>query len=143
MKILAAALATVALSAASVTSLGVFSGIASDKELAIDLPVDAAAAADLAPFLEKAARERGITRVRAYTRDVFIPLEHASLSFVRNGAAFTMHVAVDSEYRFSKGDRASALAELKATGDAIFVRALQLQGQAALDDLAGAPRMQG
>jgi hypothetical protein len=129
MKTLIAAVAAALVSAASVTTVGVFSGVESEKEMAVDLPVDVASAGTLVPFLEKAARERGITRVRAYAKDVFIPLEQATLSFVRNGSSLSMHVAVESEYRFAKGDRAAALAHVKSIGDAIFTRALQLQGQ--------------
>jgi hypothetical protein len=130
MKIILPAVVAAVVSAASVGSVGVFAGVSSEKELAVALPVAANAAEHLVPFIEKAAREQGIGRVRAYARDVFIPLEQASLSFVRDGDTFTMHVAVESEYRFAKGDRAAALAELKAVGDGIFTRALQLQGAA-------------
>jgi hypothetical protein len=128
MKTLIATVAAALVSAASMTTVGVFSGVDSDKEIAVALPVDVVAAKSLVPFLEKAARERGITRVRAYERDVFIPLEQASLSFVRNGETFSMHVALESEYRFARGDRASALAKVQNIGNAIFTRALQLQG---------------
>lgn len=130
MKTIIAAVAAAVISAASVGSVGVFSGVASEKEVAVALPVDAAAAKALVPYLERAARERGIKRVRAYERDVFIPLEQASLSFVRNGDTFSMHVELESQYRYAKGDRAAALADVKSIGDAIFTRALQLQGQA-------------
>jgi hypothetical protein len=130
MKTLIVAVAAAVISAASVGSVGVFSGVASDKEVAVTLPVDATAARSLVPFIERAARERGMTRIRAYERDVFIPLEQASLSFVRNGETFSMHVELESQYRFAKGDRATALANVKSIGDAIFTRALQLQGQA-------------
>lgn len=129
MKTVIAALAAAVISAASVSS-GVFSDVASEKEVAVALPIDAVAAKELVPFLERAARERGIKRIRAYERDVFIPLEQASLSFVRNGNSFSMHVELESQYRFAKGDRAAALADVKSIGDAIFTRALQLQGQA-------------
>ncbi|MBM4281686.1 MAG: hypothetical protein FJ137_13315 [Deltaproteobacteria bacterium] len=130
MKTLIVAVAAALVSAASVTTVGVFSGVESEKELAVALPVDVASASSLIPFLEKAARERGITHVRAYTKDVFIPLEQATVSFVRNGSTLSMHVAVESEYRFAKSDRAAALAHVKSIGDAIFIRALQLQGMA-------------
>jgi hypothetical protein len=128
MKTLVIAVAAAVVSAASVTTVGVFSGVSSEKEVAVTLPVDPSSARSLVPFLEKAARERGITRIRAYERDVFIPLEQASLSFVRNGESFSMHVSLESEYRYAKGDRAAALAQVKSIGDAIFTRALQLQG---------------
>jgi hypothetical protein len=130
MKVLLPTFAAALISAASVGSVGMFTQLKSEKELAVALPVSAQAARDLVPFLEKAAREQGISRVRAYDRDVFIPLEQASLSFVRDGDTFTMHVEVESEYRYAKGDRAAALAELKAVGDGIFTRALMLKGAA-------------
>jgi hypothetical protein len=129
MKFALAALAAALVSAASVGTVGVFHGLDSEKELAVTMPVSIEKARSLVPFIEKAARERGIKRVRAYDRDVFIPLDQAMLSFVRNGDSLSMHVEVESEYRYAKGDRAAALAELKTTGDSIFARALELQAQ--------------
>lgn len=130
MKTVLLALVLALSSAAAIGSAGNLTMFQNERELAVELPVSAADAAAVVPFIEKAARERGITRVRAYEKDVFIPLEQATLSFVRNGGALTMHVAVESEYRFAKGDRAAALTELKGMGNAIFTRALQLQGAA-------------
>jgi hypothetical protein len=130
MKTILVALTAAVISAASVGTVGVFSGVSSEKELAVTLPLDADGAAALVPFIERAARERGLTGIRAYQRDVFVPLEQASLSFVRNGDSFSMHVEVETQYRFAKGNRAAALENVKKVGDAIFTRALQLQGQA-------------
>jgi hypothetical protein len=130
MKTIAVALFAAFASAAAIGSAGNFTIFENEKELAIELPVSAADAAVVVPFIEKAARESGLTRVRAYAKDVFIPLEGATLSFVRNGNALTMHVAVESEYRFAKGDRKAALLDLKNQGNLIFMRALQLQGAA-------------
>lgn len=130
MKTVLLALVAVLSSTVAIGSAGNLTMFQNERELAVELPVSAADAAAIVPFIEKAARERGITRVRAYERDVFIPLEQATLSFVRNGGALTMHVAVESEYRFAKGDRVAALTELKGMGNAIFTRALQLQGAA-------------
>lgn len=127
MKTLAIALVAALASAAAVGSQGTFTMFQNERELAVELPVSAVDATSIVPFIEKAARERGITRVRAYDRDVFIPLEQATLSFVRNAGSLTMHVAVESEYRYAKADRAAALMELKGMGNAIFLRALQLQ----------------
>jgi hypothetical protein len=129
MKFALAALAAALVSAASVGTVGVFHGLDSEKEVAVTMPVSLEKARSLVPFIEKAARERGIKRVRAYDRDVFIPLDQAMLSFVRNGDSLSMHVEVESEYRYAKGDRAAALADLKTTGASIFARALELQAQ--------------
>ena len=84
----------------------------------------------VAERIEKAAREDGLTRIRAYDHAVFIPLEQANLSFVNDKGNLTMHVAVESEYRFKKAERHAALEALKARGNALFARALMLQGAA-------------
>lgn len=130
MKTLAIALFAALSSAAAVGSAGTFTLFENEKELAVELPVSAADAASVVPFIEMAARQAGHTRVRAYERDVFIPLEEATLSFVRNGNALTLHVAVESELRFAKGERKAALIDLKNQGNALFAKALQLQGAA-------------
>lgn len=130
MKTIAIALVAVLASAAAIGSAGNLTMFKNEREMAVELPVTAEGAQTLIPFIEMAARERGITRVRAYAKDVFIPLEQATLSFVRNGGALSLHVAVESEYRFAKQNRAEALNELKGMGNAIFVRALQLQAAA-------------
>ncbi|MDP2345117.1 MAG: hypothetical protein Q8O67_29500 [Deltaproteobacteria bacterium] len=130
MKTLAVALFAAFASAAAIGSAGTFTIFENEKELAVELPISAADAAAVVPFIEMAARQGGLTRVRAYAKDVFIPLENATISFVRNGNALTLHVAVESEYRFAKGDRKAALIDLKNQGNAIFTKALQLQGAA-------------
>ena len=130
MKTVVIALVVALSSAAAIGSAGNFPMFQNERELAVELPVSAADAAGIVPFIEQAARERGITRVRAYDRDVFIPLEQATLSFVRNGGALTMHVEVESQYRFAKQDRAAVLADLRGVGNAIFARAQQLQAAA-------------
>jgi hypothetical protein len=131
MKSLIVAVAAALVSAAaSVGSVGTFSHVASDKELAVAMPLAGDAADAVIPFIEKAAREQGLTRIRAYEHDVFIPLEQATLSFVNNEGTLTMHVAVESEYRFAKAERQAALGALKDQGNAIFARALMLQGAA-------------
>ncbi len=130
MKTLAIALFAILASAAAIGSAGNFKIFENDKEMAVELPVSAADAATVIPFIEKAARESGLTRVRAYERDLFIPLEAATLSFVRKGNVLTLHVAVESEYRYAKGDRKAALVDLKDQGTTLFTRALQLKAAA-------------
>jgi len=110
--------------------MNTFKGLENERELAVELPVDAIAAQELVPFIEKAAREQGLKRVRAYKTDVFIPLDQAQLSFVREGGHLNLHVAVESEYRFQKGERAQVLEDLKHQGHQIFTRALILKGMA-------------
>lgn len=129
MKTLAVAVAAAIVSAAaSVGSVGTLTGTSNERELAVELPIDAVAAETLVPFIEKAARDSGITKVRAYKTDVFIPLEQAQLSFVKDGTHFVMHVAVESEYRFKKGERQQVLEDLKTKGHGLFTKALILQG---------------
>lgn len=130
MKTIVIALVAVLASAAAIGSAGNLTMLQNERELAVELPVRADDASTIVPFIEKAARERGITRVRAYDKDVFLPLEQATINFVRNAGSLTMHVAVESEYRFAKGERAAALNDLKAQGHSIFLRALQLQAAA-------------
>lgn len=133
MKTLIVAVAAALVSAAaSVGSVGTFTHVANDRELAVAMPLSGDAASALVPFIEKAAREQGLTRIRAYNHDVFIPLDQATLSFVNNAGTLTMHVAVESEYRFARGERQAALQNLRDQGNVIFVRALMLQGQAQL-----------
>lgn len=129
MKPVIAAIAAALVSAASVGGMTTFKGLENERELAVELPVDAIAAQELVPFIEKAAREQGIQKVRAYKTDVFIPLEEAQLSFVREGGHLNLHVAVESQYRFQKGERAAVLENLKHKGHEIFTRALILKGQ--------------
>lgn len=130
MKTFAIVLFAALASAASIGSVGSFTIFENDKELAVDLPIMASDIAAVVPYIEMAARQSGLTRVRAYERDVFIPLENATLSFVRSGTSLSLHVEVESEYRFAKGDRKAALEALKNQGSAIFARALALQAAA-------------
>jgi hypothetical protein len=131
MKTLIVAVAAALVSAAaSVGSVGTFGSVANEREVAVNMPVDVSAAEALVPYIEKAAREEGLTRIRAYKTSVFIPLDQAQLSFVREGGHLTMHVAVESEYRFQKGERLQVLEGLQGRGNAIFARALMLQGAA-------------
>jgi hypothetical protein len=132
MKTLIVAIAAALVSAAaSVGSVGTFTGVANEREVAVDMPVDVNAVDALVPFIEKAARDQGLTRIRAYKTSVFIPLEQAQLSFVLEDGHLKMHVAVESEYRFQKGQRLQALEGLKVQGNTIFAQALMLQGAAA------------
>jgi hypothetical protein len=129
MKTLIVAVAAALVSAAaSVGSVGTFSGVANERELAVAMPVDADAAETIIPFIEMAARAQGLSRIRAYKKDIFIPLDQAQLSFVNDNGTLTMHVAVESEYRFAKGERQAVLDGLKAKGNAIFTEALMLRG---------------
>jgi hypothetical protein len=112
------------------TGVGNFTGVSSERELAVSMPLSGEAADAVLPFIEKAAREGGLTRIRAYDHAVFIPLEQASLSFVNDKGNLTLHVAVESEYRFKKAERHAALEALKAQGNSLFARALMLQGAA-------------
>jgi hypothetical protein len=112
------------------TGEGNFTGVINERELAVSMPLSGEAADALIPFIEKAAREDGLTRIRAYDHAVFIPLEQANLSFVNDKGNLTMHVDVESEYRFKKAERHAALEGLKARGNALFARALMLQGAA-------------
>src|SRR5688572_14185733 len=130
MKTIVIALVAALASATAVGSAGSFTFLQNERELQVELPISANDAANIVPFIEKAAREAGHKRVRAYEKDVFIPLEQATLSFVRKGGALTMHVAVESQYRFAKNDRQAALVDLKNVGNGIFTRALHLQGAA-------------
>lgn len=131
MKTLIVAVAAALVSAAaSVGSVGTFTGVQNERELAIAMPVDADAAETIIPFIEKAARAKGLTRIRAYKKDIFIPLDQAQLSFVNDKGQLTMHVAVESEYRFAKGERQAVLDGLKAKGNALFTEALMLRGAA-------------
>ncbi len=130
MKTIAIALATALVSAAaSVGSVGELVQ-SNERELKVEMPIDAIAAQQLVPYIEMAARGEGLTRIRAYKTDVFIPLEQAQLSFVKDGTSFVMHVAVESEYRFKKGERQQVLNDLKQHGQKIFTEALLLQGAA-------------
>ena len=128
--ILVAVAAALVSAAASVGSVGTFANVANERELAIELPLAGEAAAAVIPFIEKAAREQGLKRIRAYEHDVFIPLEQAQLSFVTEGGQLTMHVAVETEFRFAKSERLQVLDGLKTRGNVILARALMLQGQA-------------
>ena len=129
--LIVAVTAAIVSAAASVGSVGTFTGVANEREVAVDMPVDVNAVDALVPFIEKAARDRGLTRIRAYKTSVFIPLEQAQLSFVLEDGHLKMHVAVESEYRFQKDQRLQALEGLKVQGNTIFARALMLQGAAA------------
>ena len=129
MKTLVVAVAAALVSAAaSVGSVGTFAGVQNERELAIAMPVDADAAETIIPFIEAAARAEGLSRIRAYKKDIFIPLDQAQLSFVNDHGQLTMHVAVESEYRFAKGERQAVLDGLKAKGNALFTEALMLRG---------------
>jgi hypothetical protein len=112
------------------TGEGNFTGVVNERELAVAMPLSGAAADAVIPFIEKAAREEGLTRIRAYDHAVFIPMEQASVSFINDKGNLTMHVAVESEYRFKKAERHAALEALKTRGNALFARALMLQGAA-------------
>jgi hypothetical protein len=118
----------------------VVAAMSSSRELAVSLPVAREDARAALPFIEKAARDRGLTRIRAYDKAVFVPLPEAQLSFIIDDSGLTLHVAVETEYRFAKGARDAVLAGLKDQGVSLFIRALQLQGQAeagAEDKVAG------
>jgi hypothetical protein len=122
MKMIVAALAL------SIASAAGFAGISNRDERELTTVVATRAeAASLAHHLSEAARALGHKHVRVYGQDVFVPLEQATLSFIREGDQFVMHVAVESEYRFAKADRAAALAALKAQGDAVLAKALELR----------------
>ncbi|HEY1101102.1 MAG TPA: hypothetical protein VGF99_19340 [Myxococcota bacterium] len=115
--------------AASMGSLGV-AGTTNDREASVELAISADQASSVIPFIEMAAREEGLKGIRAYKNDVFIPLEQATLSFVKADGHLTMNVAVESEYRFEKGSRQAALDALKQQGNALYARALILKSQA-------------
>lgn len=57
-------------------------------------------------------------------------LERAMKTFVKTNGQLTMHVAVETEYRFAKGERQQVLAGLTAKGNASYARALILKAQA-------------
>jgi hypothetical protein len=112
------------------TGVGNFTGVGSERELAVSMPLSGAAADAVIPYLEKAARADGHSRVRAYDHSIFITLDDATLSFINDKGNLTMHVAVESEYRYKKSERHAALESLKARGNALFAKALMLQGAA-------------
>ena len=115
--------------AASVGSVGAF-GVENDREASVELAVSADQAESVIPYIEMAARQDGIKRIRAYKNDVFIPMDQATLSFVKANGHLTMNVAVETEYRFAKGERQQVLADLTAKGNALYAHALILKSQA-------------
>ncbi len=121
--------AAVVSAAASVSSLDAFQQ-ENERELSVELAASMDEQNSVIPFIEMAARESGLKGVRAYKNDVFLPLEQAQLSFGNVDGHLTMHVAVESEYRFRKAERGAVLAGLRDRGQALFARALELQAQA-------------
>ena len=93
------------------------------------LPVAAASAHEITPWILAAARELGHTKVRAYDGSVFIDVGDDSISYFKDGEAFKMHVAFESKFRHSKSERAPALKNLEQKGDSIFRQALLLQAR--------------
>lgn len=116
--------------AASVGSVGAFGAAESDREASVELAISADQASSVIPFIEMAAREDGLKRIRAYKNDIFIPMEQATLSFTKADGHLTMNVAVETEYRFAKGERQQVLGDLTAKGNALYARALILKAQA-------------
>jgi hypothetical protein len=130
MKTLVVAIAAAVVSAAaSVSSRDAFQQ-PNDRELTVELAASVDQEHSVIPFIEKAARESGLKGIRAYKNDVFVPLEQAQLSFGNVNGHLTMHVAVESEFRFKKAEREAALAGLRDRGQALYARALELQAQA-------------
>jgi hypothetical protein len=121
--------AAVVSAAASVSSLDAFQQ-PNERELSVELASSVDQEQSVIPFIEMAARESGLKGIRAYKNDVFVPLEQAQLSFGNVNGHLTMHVAVESEYRFKKTEREAALAGLRDRGQALYARALELQAQA-------------
>lgn len=101
-----------------------------DAEGVVKLPVAAAEADKIAPWLNTAARELGHSRVRAYDGSVFIDVGDDSISFFKDDGTLTMHVGVESKYRHARKDRAAVVKGLEEKGQAIYEHALQLRARA-------------
>ncbi len=121
--------AAVVSAAASVSSLDAFQQ-PNERELSVELASSVDQEHSVSPFIEMAARESGLKGIRAYKNDVFVPLEQAQLSFGNVNGHLTMHVAVESQYRFKKTEREAVLGGLRDRGQALYARALELQAQA-------------
>jgi hypothetical protein len=118
MKIIVATLALTIASAAGIAGVNA----RPEREMSVVVGTRAEAT-ELAGRIAEAARSLGHNRVRVYGQDVFIPLDEATLSFMREGDSMVMHVAVESEYRFARANRQAALLALKAKGEEILTLA--------------------
>jgi hypothetical protein len=120
---------TLLFSAAVLAAVTACTARPSEEEANVKLPVTALSVPEVTPWIEKAARELGHTRVRAYQNGVFIDVAGDTISFFREKNGMTMHVGLESKYEHAKSDRAAALKDLQVKGDAIFQQALSLQAR--------------
>ncbi len=102
---------------------------ASDKEASVKLPVSAAKAPEITPWLTAAAQDLGHKTVRAYDGSVYINVGDDKISFFKEKNQMEMHVEFASKYRHAMADREPALKALEMKGQAIFEHALSMQAR--------------
>ena len=116
--------------ATAVTVVAVTREAPSGQEGSVALPVAAAEASAMTPWLLAAAKDLGHQHVRAYDGSIFIPVGDDTISFFKEKNAMQMHVELESQYRHTRAQRDPALKELEVKGQAIFEHALSLQARA-------------
>jgi hypothetical protein len=100
-----------------------------EKEMTVPL----VATADIAPYLEQAARDLGHKKVRAYDGGVFINSGEETIAFYKTKQGMEMHVAFETEYRRKKTEREQALLGLRNKGESIYELAKSMQARSAAE----------